>query len=150
MPCVLIVDDDRGAVDAFEPMLTARGYRVRVALDAEAGLSEISRSVPSAIVLDFHLPTMNAIEFLRRLDPCKPRIPVAVVTGDYLIDTRVPNELESLGAKLFFKPLWEEDLIRIVGSLIRNGCQTCPGGGAPRDHQTAPALPDLQDASRTG
>lgn len=45
-------------------------------------------------------------------------MPVAVVTADYLVDERVTRELQVLGAQLYFKPLWEEDLIRIVRDLL--------------------------------
>jgi hypothetical protein len=41
-----------------------------------------------------------------------------VVTGDYLLDERVTRELQVLGVRLYFKPLWEEDLIRIVRDLL--------------------------------
>lgn len=117
---ILIVDDDPGAVEAFEYMLKAEGYSVRVALDAQSAFVEVERAVPAAVVLDWHLPITDGLEVLRRLRATARHayIPVAVVTGDYLIDERVTRELQVLGARLYFKPLWEEDLIRIVRELL--------------------------------
>ena len=125
---ILVIDDDTGAVDAFEAMLTTRGYVVRVARDADAGFAAIADSAPSAVVLDLHLPTMTGLDVLRRLrgDGLNDRLPVALVTGDYLIDERVADEIAALGAKLFFKPLWEDDLVEIVEGLIgQSVCSIC-------------------------
>lgn len=117
---ILIVEHDPGAVEAFEHMLKAEGYGVRVAPDAQSASVEIERAVPAAVLLDLHLPITDGLEFLRRLRATgrHAHIPVAVVTGDYLVDERVTRELQVLGAQLYFKPLWEEDLIRIVRDLL--------------------------------
>ncbi len=117
---ILIVEDDPGAVEAFEYMLKAEGYSVRVAPDAQSAFVELERAVPAAVVLDLHLPITDGLKVLRRLRATARHvhIPVAVVTGDYLVDERVTRELQLLGAQLYFKPLWEEDLIRIVRDLL--------------------------------
>ena len=117
---VLIIDDDPGAAEAFVPMLISRGYQVCVAGDGEAGLNEVERHAPSAVVVDLHLPTISGVEFVRRLrsSTSHANVPVAVVTGDYLVDDEVTTELMAMGAQLFFKPLWEDDLNRIVLDLI--------------------------------
>lgn len=118
---VLIVEDDPGAAEAFEHILKAEGYGVCVAPDAQSAFVEIERALPAAVVLDLHLPITDGLEVLRGLRATSrhAHIPVAVVTGDYLVEERVTRELQVLGAQLYFKPLWEEDLIRIVHNLIR-------------------------------
>lgn len=117
---ILIVEHDPGAVEAFEHILKAEGYGVRVAPDAQSASVEIECAVPAAVLLDLHLPITDGLEFLRRLRATgrHAHIPVAVVTGDYLVDERVTRELQVLGAQLYFKPLWEEDLIQIVRDLL--------------------------------
>ena len=117
---ILIVEDDPGAVEIFEHMLKAEGYGVRVAPDAQSAFVEVERAVPAAVVLDLHLPITDGLEVLRRLraTASHAHIPVAIVTGDYLVDERVARELQVLGAHLYFKPLWEEDLIHIVRDLL--------------------------------
>lgn len=120
---VLIIDDDPGAAEAFAPMLRSHGYEVCVVADGESGLREVARTGPAAIVVDLHLPTFDGVEFLNRLRSSSPHadVPVAVVTGDYLVDNEVTDRLHTLGARLFFKPLWEDDLNRIVNDLVRAG-----------------------------
>lgn len=117
---ILIVEDDLGAREAFEHMLKAEGYDVRVAPDAQSASAEIERAVPAVVLLDLHLPITDGLEFLRRLRATvrHAHIPIAVVTGDYFLDERVIRELEMLGAQVHFKPLWEEDLMRIVQGLL--------------------------------
>jgi twitching motility two-component system response regulator PilH len=128
---VLIVDDDPGAAEAFGPMLKASGYDVCVAADGESGLDEVRCHEPAAILVDLHLPTIDGVEFLRRLRSSHAHadIPVAVVTADYLVDDAVLHWLQGLNARLFFKPLWEEDLNRIVSALVGAGSETSIRGG---------------------
>jgi CheY-like chemotaxis protein len=117
---VLIVDDDPGAAEAFGPMLKSSGYDVCMATDGESGLDEVGRHEPAAILVDLHLPTIDGLEFVRRLrsSPSRADTPVAVLTADYLVDDDVTQRLQALRARLFFKPLWEDDVNRIVSDLV--------------------------------
>jgi DNA-binding response OmpR family regulator len=117
---VLIIEDDIGAREAFEPMLRAHGYDVRVAVDGRSGVAAIRNRIPDALLLDLHLQDTNGVEFLRRCrDEFGMALRSAIITGDYLLDESVIRDIERLDARLFFKPLWEEDLVRIVRTLIR-------------------------------
>lgn len=44
--------------------------------------------------------------------------PVAIVTGDSFFENAVSNELRELGAKVYFKPIWLDDLVQITESLV--------------------------------
>ena len=115
---ILIVEDDVESAGVFRSILEAHGYAVRAATDVEAALVEL-RQRPAAIVIDLHLPTTSGLELLRRIrSGAFPDLPAAVVTGDYLVDEVVVRELEALGARLYFKPLWEDDLVRAVATLV--------------------------------
>jgi len=120
-PDILIIEDDAVAGETFQLMLAAEGYRARLAADAETGLTAVEHSMPAAIIVDLHLPGMEGLEFLRQLRSLMNcgSIPIAVVTGDYLVDDFVASELQLLGARLFFKPLWHEDLSDIASSLTK-------------------------------
>ena len=116
---VLIVDDDPGAVDAFQHMLRKQHYDIVVAGDAEAAFRVMARTTPGAMLVDFHLPRMNGVEFLNQVRTIEEYadVPAALITGDYLIDDDVVRALERLGARIVFKPLWKEDLVTLVGAL---------------------------------
>jgi CheY-like chemotaxis protein len=117
---VLIIDDDATALDLFEQMLVERGYVVRTVLTVEAGLAEAAIHPPDAILLDLHLPVLDGLECLRRLRaaPLHLLTPVAILTGDYFIGDEVARELQALGARIHFKPVWDADLRQIVESLV--------------------------------
>jgi CheY-like chemotaxis protein len=116
---VLIIDDDATTLQFFEQMLVEKGHTVRAVLTVEAGLAEASIHTPDAILLDLHLPLVDGLECLRRLRaaPLNLAMPVAILTGDYFIEDAVADELQALGARIHFKPVWEDDLHRIVGQL---------------------------------
>jgi DNA-binding response OmpR family regulator len=126
-PAVLILDDDASAAEAFKLMLQYHDFDVRLAADVDTGWTELTERPPDALVLDLRLGTADGMEFLRRLRaaPAGAAIPVAMVTGDYLLDDRVTDELCALDARLHFKPLWEEDLVRIVTGLVTAPVRRC-------------------------
>jgi DNA-binding response OmpR family regulator len=117
---VLIIEDDTTARETFRQILVDLGYVVCAVPTAGAGLAEISARPPDAVVLDLHLPIIDGLECLRslRAAPLQSAVPVAILTGDYFIDEDVAHELQGLGARIHFKPVWDEDLRRIVEDLV--------------------------------
>ena len=117
---VLIVEDDHTAGALFGQILRGHGYGTRSAVDAESALAEIEDAVPDAILLDLRLPTIDGLELLRRMRAMAglAATPVVVITGDYFVDDEIVLQLERLGARTYFKPLWEEDLVRITSELF--------------------------------
>ena len=113
---VLIVDDDPEVVGTFAEWLQLQGYEVRTAPDGEAALPHV-RGV-NAIILDARMPTLDGLGFLRRVRARDEHVPVAIVTGDYLIDDALLNEFQRLNAQIVFKPLWLDDLVTLVAQLI--------------------------------
>lgn len=117
---VLIIDDDATALELFEQMLVEEGYVVRAVQTVEAGLAEAARHTPDAVLLDLHLPLTDGLECLRRLRaaPLHLMMPVAILTGDYFLEDEVARELQALGARIHFKPVWDTDLRQIVEALV--------------------------------
>jgi two-component system response regulator ResD len=117
---VLIIDDDATALELFEQMLVEQGYVVRAVSTVEAGLAEAATYAPDAILLDLHLPLLDGLECLRRLRaaPLHLMTPVAILTGDYFLGDEVGRELQALGARIHFKPVWDADLRQIVEALV--------------------------------
>src|SRR5713101_1213016 len=97
---VLIVDDDPEAVRPFADWLQLQGYEVRTASDGKAAWPHV-RGV-DAILLDARMPILDGLGFLRRLRADGEDVPVAIVTGDYLIDDAVLNEFQRLNAQIVF------------------------------------------------
>ena len=89
-------------------------------MGGEEGLREAELAHPDVIILDLRMPLVDGLAFLRRLraSDLQRDVPVAVVTGDFFLDDRISMELQELGAALKFKPLWLEDLVGLVRSLL--------------------------------
>jgi DNA-binding response OmpR family regulator len=70
--------------------------------------------------LDLHLPVRNGLDCLRslRAAPLRLLTPVAILTGDYFLEDPVAGELEALGARIHYKPVWDTDLRQIVEALV--------------------------------
>jgi CheY-like chemotaxis protein len=118
-PMLLIVDDDVTTTRGFAKILELAGYCVFTAFDAETGLAVIERYAPDAILLDLRIPLADdGLSFLQRMRAHGCGTPVAIVTGDYCMDDHLLRQLGDLGAEVRFKPLWLEDLLALVSSLI--------------------------------
>jgi CheY-like chemotaxis protein len=117
---ILIVDDDPDVTRTFARMLALDGYEVHTAHDAESGQRAIDASHPDAILLDLRMPLVGGLGFLRQLrtrSDCR-KTPVAVITGDYQVDAAVSCALRELGADVYLKPVWLEDLLDITRRLL--------------------------------
>ena len=119
---ILIVDDDQGVTDTFARMLRLEGYTVYTAISPESGLILAAEKRPQAIILDLRMPVLSGLRFLEllRAQPELRDTKVAIVTGDYFVDDRITEQLETLGASVRFKPLWLDDLVTIACGLTRS------------------------------
>jgi DNA-binding response OmpR family regulator len=126
---ILIVEDDVEAASLFRQILQTHHYRVHVAEDVEHAFAAMALETPEAVVVDLHLPGQDGLGFLQQLraNARFGGLPAAMITGDYLMDESVAHDLEKLGVKLYFKPLWEEDLLAAVTALLTPGA----GSGTP-------------------
>jgi DNA-binding response OmpR family regulator len=120
-PRILIVDDDEGVAHSFARILQLQGYEVVIASNGEVALTKAIESTPDAIVLDLQMPFADGITFLRRLRAAssRRRTPVAIITGDYFLDPATAAEAKTLGAEIFLKPIWIEELVDITQQLLR-------------------------------
>ena len=119
---MLVVDDDHSTTECFARILELNGFEVMTALNAATGLAEANTTRPDAIILDLRMPHVDGLAFLQqlRIAPSHQDIPVAIVTGDYLLQDNVADQLKTLGAEIHFKPLWFDDLVTLTSSLVAN------------------------------
>jgi CheY-like chemotaxis protein len=129
-PTVLIVDDDPTVTDHFSRILRLEGYDVAAAYSPEQGLALAAGAHPDALVLDLQMRTMDGVELLGRFRemPHLAHVPAVIVTGDYFMEDEIRTRLESLGAQVQFKPLWVEDLVKVVATLIDRHAATAVDG----------------------
>lgn len=119
---VLIVDDEPAIRDFFAKALELAGYVPVQAATAEHALRVIDDGVvPNAVLLDLQMPGIGGLGFLLRLrsHPRYAGIPVAIVTGDFLLPRTVQIAAEIMNTRIHFKPVTLEGLLNLTDELLR-------------------------------
>ncbi len=80
---ILVVDDNPTNLKLIAYLMTANGYDVATAVDAERALDAIRDHAPLLILMDLQLPGIDGLDLTRRLkaDPATRGIIVIAVTA---------------------------------------------------------------------
>jgi two-component system, chemotaxis family, chemotaxis protein CheY len=83
---VLVVDDDHYMRKVVRTMLTAMGVRhIHEAGNGEAGLKAISEFNPDVVIVDWEMPGVDGVEFIRTVrspgEFPRPDVPIILLTG---------------------------------------------------------------------
>jgi CheY-like chemotaxis protein len=80
---ILVVDDNPANMRLVSFILSAEGYDVRTAADAEEALSQLETSLPRLILMDLQLPGMSGYDLTRKLrtDPRTRDILIVALTA---------------------------------------------------------------------
>jgi signal transduction histidine kinase/CheY-like chemotaxis protein len=115
-PLVLVIDDEREAVDIIQSFLEAAGYQTRTAYSGEEGLKLIQEISPAVVTLDVMMPDMDGWQVLSQLrnDPRTASLPVVMVS---IVDKR-PLALELGAYEYVVKPIQQEQLIDAVSRAV--------------------------------
>jgi len=114
---VLIVDDNDGTRETIAQYLRLSGYRVAVAACGQDGLVEARQAAPRVVVLDYNLPDMDGLDWLRsfRSQTVGVNPSVLLFTADWEVVER-SEEIRSLGATFVSKLCDIEELERLIAS----------------------------------
>ncbi len=106
---LLVIDDDAGAREYLDALMTRDGYQVFLAASGEEALGGLSESRPDLVTLDVVLDGMDGLETMRRIKKRLPDVPVVMLSGHGHASTIV--EAMRLGAADFLrKPFEAEEL----------------------------------------
>jgi DNA-binding NtrC family response regulator len=106
---VLLVDDERDALDAGRQALQRDRYVVDTASTPSDALERIRRHSFDAAILDLKMPEMSGVDLLRLIRKIDPDIAVIMVTGYATIETAVAAMKEG-AADYLQKPFTPDDL----------------------------------------
>ncbi len=115
---VMIVDDQKG-----NRLILSR-FMKRIAEDSEAMFAETGKEAldmmaleqPDIVMTDYHMPTMDGLEFIRRMrnDEKLKNIPVILISGDNM-EYYVENDMLT---KVLKKPVMFNDLKEVMDKII--------------------------------
>ena len=114
-PFILIVDDNANNLSILSEILKSAGYKVRMAMNGEAALTQIERAHPELILLDIQMPKIDGFETCRRLqaNPVTAGIPVIFMTALTDVENKVKGL--TLGAVDYMtKPLESAEVLARV------------------------------------
>jgi CheY-like chemotaxis protein len=116
---VVIVDDEESIRTLVQATLEGPECRVLLAANGHEALALAHSARPQAIVLDWMMPSMSGLEFLRRLnaDPDISHIPVVMLTA--MGQEKDRQAALDAGAKAFLmKPFSPLQLVGIVHKTV--------------------------------
>ena len=80
---VLLVDDSKTMRNIQRGILTQLGYeQIEEAVDGQDALSKVGAFGPDLILLDWNMPNMDGITFIRQFRGSGAKIPVIMVTTE--------------------------------------------------------------------
>lgn len=119
MSRILVVDDERSVVAAFQAILADRGHEVVTAGRGDEALDRLERDAPELVVMDVCMPGMDGLEALRRIKSLRPQLPVIIMTGRGTMETAI--EATKTGAfDYHLKPLDPAEILRTIDKALQS------------------------------
>jgi len=151
---ILIVDDDTRLSAMLSDYLSGNGFAVRTAATAHAGLDELRRRPPGAVILDVMLPDLDGFETCRRIRAVSD-VPVLMLTAKGEETDRIVG-LE-LGADDYLpKPFNPREMLARLRAILRRSGSAASGDRVMRfgrleiDPASRIARVDGRDCAMTG
>lgn len=119
MSGLLIVEDEANIRRFVAANLSARGYQVTEAGDAEQGLRVMREQTPDVLVLDIRLPGMSGWDLLEEMaaDTALATIPVIVMTAS-VTNVRFGETSYTNVVQWLVKPVSVHELIHAVKKAL--------------------------------
>jgi DNA-binding NtrC family response regulator len=109
---VLLVDDERDALDACSQALAAERYRVDTAAGPREAIEKVERGSYDVAVVDLKMPGMSGLDVLREIRRLDPDVAVVMVTGYATVETAV--EAMKAGASDYLQKPFTPDELRFA------------------------------------
>jgi putative two-component system response regulator len=120
-PCIVVIDDSREYLDFMETLLTAEGYRVKVAHSLDTARALLAAANPDLIITDVRMPGLPPFSVLDLLDAdARLRaVPVLLCTGATQEVDQAVGRLAHPAREVLFKPFDLDDLLARIARLVR-------------------------------
>jgi CheY-like chemotaxis protein len=116
---ILVIEDQEDLAELYRSTLSQAGYEARVAYTGEEGVAEFEEDGADAVLMDMTLPEMHGREALERIRNLSPSVPVLVVTGETMAESR--EFCQRLGVQEYLsKPPDYGSLLRAIERALAN------------------------------
>lgn len=123
---ITIIDDDQDLLDLLGSFFRQRGYQTQTYNNAEEALIDIDskRLITNVVITDLILPSMNGIDFIKRIKKNNPELPIILMTAEGSVETAV-SAIDNGAYDFVLKPLHTPQLlISVQRALFLNEIQT--------------------------
>jgi len=118
---IILIDDDETLCEGIAFILKDEGYSVMNTSDPAKGMELIDRNIFDIALLDYKMPRMTGVDFLRKIKEKNPATKVFIVSGRPFIEKVLSEEnVSHLVEGVIKKPFREETLLEAVKGA-------CPG-----------------------
>lgn len=119
---ILFIDDEIELAASVKDLLEDLGHQVSCMTNVSDALKTLEDNRPDVIIVDFHMPVQNGLEFMSEARHLIHDIPTFLLTGH--INSDDAQEAKALGFReVYIKPIALEQL---VGQLEQNFFSLAP------------------------
>ncbi|OGV56511.1 MAG: hypothetical protein A2017_21405 [Lentisphaerae bacterium GWF2_44_16] len=116
---IILIDDDETLCEGVAFILRDEGYSVMNTSSPDEGMKLIDNYVFDIALIDYKMPHLTGIEFLKKIKEKNPATKVFIVTGKPFIENVLTEEnLFHLVEGIIKKPFKEETLLDAVAGVI--------------------------------
>jgi len=115
---ILVVDDEEHTRLGYAEILKMGGYEVDVAADGLDGLNKCREKVYDLIITDLHMPRMNGVEFIEKIDNENKNAKKIIITafGSY----KTYKETQDKACMYLNKPVRAADLENAMNEVFKD------------------------------
>jgi FixJ family two-component response regulator len=115
-PVVFVVDDDVSVRESLELLILSGGWQPETFASAEDFLARSRADVPSCLVLDVALPSLNGLDLQKRIID-RADMPIIFITGYGDVPTTV-QAMKAGAVEFLTKPFSDDVLLNAVSQAI--------------------------------
>lgn len=122
---LLLVEDEKDLLNAYQKGLKAEGYGIDAASSAEEALELLSYNQYDCIVLDLNLPKMSGMELLEKIRENDDQVKIMIVSALHTVDRRIEG-LDKGANDYLIKPFDFQELKARLRALMRRDFSVKP------------------------
>ena len=116
---ILVVEDDPSVQEILKRIFEAEGLVVEGHMDRRAGLDSFHAEVPSAAILDLHLPKLSGQQLCKEMKTTVPSVPIIILTAFRNLNDKVIL-LEMVADDYITKPFSPRELLARLTVALRH------------------------------